>query len=167
MSSPSSQWHYRLCRCAGIFAIATMVLLPSLAGSIANIAWTLIPLLHWRCYPYHADLFALTFHECHHCRCTNIVAPIELACLRLCAGVVALLCWRCHPWSANISTLVVQASLLLLCLLCADDSQASSPSLSWHVLSREQRGRPRCRQWQHQHNKGNNAITTRAATPAQ
>ncbi len=40
----------------------------------------------------------------------------------------------------------------------------SLPLLSWHVLSRGWCGRPRCRQRQHQCNKGNNAGTTRVAT---
>ncbi len=63
---------------------------PCCTSAIANNAQALLPLLHQRHLPYHADLFALMLHgRCHH-HCTGIVAPIMLACLCHCAGVVVL-----------------------------------------------------------------------------
>jgi hypothetical protein len=63
---------------------------PCCAGAVANIAQALSPLLRKRCCPYCTDLFALMLHGHCQCRCTGIVAPIKLACLRCCAKVVAL-----------------------------------------------------------------------------
>jgi hypothetical protein len=75
--------------------------------------------------------------------------------------------WHCCPQCAGIIALIAQASLPLLCLHCAVNLQAPSPLLSWHVLNHGRHGRLRCRQWQHQRNKGDDASATRAATPAQ
>ncbi len=95
---PSSSWWHCPCH-KGIIAIvdvqASLPLpqwccCPHCTGAIANITRGLLSLLHWRCCPYHNDLFSLTSHgHCHRC-CTGIIAPIELACLCHCAGVVAL-----------------------------------------------------------------------------
>jgi hypothetical protein len=82
---PPSQWHRQYSQFAGVFAVVTMVLLPSCTGAIANIAWAL-----WRCRPYCTDLFAPTLNGHHHSCCTGVVAPVKLVCLRRCAGVIAL-----------------------------------------------------------------------------
>ncbi len=110
----------------------------------------------------------------------TVVAPALLPLSSWCVCAVALVslplsCWHCFSWWAGFSALTAQASLPSLCLHCAVNLQASLPSLSWHVLSRGRRGRPRRRQRQHQRNKGNkhqhdkggNASTMRAMMPAQ
>ncbi len=145
-----------------------MVLLPSLnlhhcqhcTGIVALVAPALLSLFH--------SLISLPS------RCVGIITNVAPALLpplswRVCT--VALVSsplphWHCCPGCAGISTLIAQASLPLLCLCRAVDSQASLPVLSWHVLSRRRCGRPRRRQLQHQRNKGNNASMTRAAMPA-
>jgi hypothetical protein len=143
-------------------------------GLVAFIALASLPTLHGRCLPCCASVivFIVLTSSPHiawalllllHQRC----CPIKLACLRCCVGVVPLSHGCCHPWYTGISTLVTQASLPLLCFCCAVDSQASSPLLSWHVLSHGQRGRPHQRQQQHQGKKGNNTSTLREAIPAQ
>ncbi len=136
-------------------------------GTIANIARVLLPLMHWRHWPYCTDLFPLTLHgRCHRCS-TGIVVPSSWRVCTVALELLPLLHWHCHPWYTGISTLVAQTFLPLLCFCYAVDSQASLPLLSWHVLSRGQCGRPHQRQRQHRRKKGNNTSTTREATPAQ
>jgi hypothetical protein len=130
---PLLQW----CSCclhAGVVALVTMasspssmrrhlcryqdgVVTPHCTGTIANIAWALLPLLHQLCCLYCADLFALTLHEHHHSHCTGVVAPVDLACLRCCTGVIALVTlallplvhWHYPPCCAGLFALVVIA----------------------------------------------------------
>jgi hypothetical protein len=125
------------------------------------------PLLPLRCSPYCADLFALMLHWRLHRHYTGVVAPVNLVYLCCCASVLPLSHWHCCPWCAGFITLIAQASLPLLCLHCAVNFQASSPWLSWHVLSHGRHGRLCRRQRQHQRNKVEDASTTRAAMPAQ
>jgi hypothetical protein len=87
---PSSSW----CCCPCHDGIITIVIAqaplqlsqwhhcPCCTGAITNIARLLSPLLHWHHCHYPTDLFALTLHgHCHRC-CTDVVTPVELACLR-------------------------------------------------------------------------------------
>ncbi len=166
MLLPSSRWRCCHSQCAGVFAIVTMMLY--CAGAIANIAQALFLFLHRRCHPYCPDLFHLTLHgHCHPC-CTVLLPPLSWHVCAIALVLLPLSRWHCCPWYTGISVLVVQASLPLLSFLRAVNSQqASLPSLSWHVLSRGQRGRPCRRQRQHQRNKGNGTSTARAVMPAQ
>ncbi len=145
MSLPSLHW----CHCQHC------------TGIVALVAPVLLSLLRWPSVPSHCmgivtivSPALLPPSSLHECAIALVSSPLSR--------------WCCCPWSTGISTLVALASLPLLCLHCTVDLQASLPSLSWHVLSfYGQRGKPHRRQWQHQHNKGNDASTTRAATPAQ
>jgi hypothetical protein len=100
-SLPSSRWHHH----------------PCCAGAIANITWALLPSLHWRCCLHCTYLFALTLHEHRHRHCTGVVAPIDLACLHRCAGVIALvtlvllpsMSWHYCPCCAGLYALVALA----------------------------------------------------------
>jgi hypothetical protein len=142
---------------------------------IAIIVLAPLPTLHGCCCPCCAGNVILIALTSSPSCCMGVVTVVALALLPpsswlVCAIALVLLplsCWRCCPWYAGISTLVAQASLPLLCFSCAVNSQASSPSLSRHVLKCGQHGRPRYRQRQHQCNKGNNTSTTSATTPAQ
>jgi hypothetical protein len=75
------------------------------------------PLLPLHCSPYHTDLFALMLHWRNHRHCTGVVAPVNLACLRCCASVVALVTlallplvrWHYCPHCASLFALVVLA----------------------------------------------------------
>jgi hypothetical protein len=124
--------------------------------------------LHGRCCPCCPGVVVLIALTSLPSRCMGVVTVVELALLppsswRVCAVALVLLHlspWHCCSWCIGISPLVVQASWPLLCLRHAVNLQASLPSLSWHVLSRRRRGRPRCRQQQHKHNKGNNTSRT-------
>ncbi len=118
VSSPLSQWHHHRRQCAGILAIVTMALLPSLHWRhCQDCMGIVLPLLPLRCSPYCADLFALMPHWRHHRHCTGVVAPVNLACLSCCASVVALVTlalsptvrWHYHPHRAGLFALVVLA----------------------------------------------------------
>jgi hypothetical protein len=83
---PSSSWCRHPCH-NGVVAIvdAQVSLLlsqwhcrPRYTGTIINIAQVLLPLLHRRCLPYHADLVALTSHGHCHRHCTSVAAPVCL-----------------------------------------------------------------------------------------
>jgi hypothetical protein len=71
---------------------------PCCASAIPNIVRPLMPLLHRRCCPYHADLFALTLHGRCHRHCSGVVAPVMLACLRHCTRVVTLFALALLPF---------------------------------------------------------------------
>jgi hypothetical protein len=144
-------------------------------GIVALIALAPLPTLHRRCHPCCAGivvLIALTSSSLYCMGAVTVVAPVLLPPLswRVCTIALvplSLSCWWCHSWYTGISTLVAQALSPLLCFCHAVNLQASLPLLSWHVLSRRQRGRPCRRQRQHKRNKGNSTSTTRAARPAQ
>ncbi len=155
MASSSSSMHRRFCCCN--YGIVALVALAPIVS----------PLLLLCCSPYRTDLFALMSHWHHHRHCTGVVAPVNLACLRCCASVFALATLNFCPRCTGIIALIAQASLPLFCLHCAVNLQASSPLLSWHVLSHGRHGRLLGRQRQHQRNKVDNASTTRVAMPAQ
>jgi hypothetical protein len=152
MLLPSPQWQ-RCCCQSGDVALVTMVLSPSLMhrhlchchnGIVALIALAPLPTLHGRCCPCCANVVVLIALTSLPSRCVSIVTVIAPALLprsrwHVCAIALVSLplsCWNCHPWCTDISALVAKASLPLLCLHCAVNLQASSPLLSWHVLSR-------------------------------
>jgi hypothetical protein len=88
-SMRSSSWCPHPCHNG--FAIVTMALLPSLHWChCQDCTGVVLPLLPLCCSPYGADLFALMSHWHHHRHYTSVVAPVNLACLRCCASVVAL-----------------------------------------------------------------------------
>ncbi len=184
---PFLQWH--CCHTqASVIALIAMALLSSLVrrhpcwhcnGVVALIAMALLLLMCRRlCCHCNGDCrsccndvstivkLAWSSSWCC-CPCNNEVVAVINAHASLLSSRSPLSCWCCCPQYASISVLVARASLPLLCFCFADNSQASSPLLSWHILSRQQRGRPRRRQRQHQRNKGNNASTTWASMPAE
>ncbi len=180
---PLLQLHHCHCQ-AGVVALVLMMLLPSLMrrhlchchnGIVVLIALAPLSTLHRSCPPCCTGiivLIALTSFPSHCMGVATIITPALLhpSSWCVCAVVLVLLhwlYWHCFPWCTGISTLVAQASLPLLCLHPGVNFQATLPLLSWHVLSRGRRGRPRRRQRQHQRNKSNYASTTRAATPVQ
>ncbi len=148
---PLLQWH--CCHCQeGFVALVTMALLPSSMhrhlchchnGVVALVALAPLPILHGRCCPCCGGiifLIALTYLPSQCMGVVTAITPALLPPLSWCVCVIAQVslpfsCWHCCPWCAGISTLVTQASLPLMCLHCAVDLQASSPLMSWHVLS--------------------------------
>jgi hypothetical protein len=120
VSSTLSQWRHHHCQCTGIFAVVTMASLPLLCWCYCQDCTGIVsPLLSLHCSPYCADLFVLMSHWHHHRHYTRVVAPVNLACLRCCASVVALVTlallpsvrWHHCPHCAGLLTLVV----LVLC----------------------------------------------------
>ncbi len=140
---PSSSW----CHCPhynGVVAIIdTQHLCHCHDGVIALIVLVPLATLHRCCCPYCAGIVVLIALTSLPSLCMGVVTVITPALLppskwHVCAIALVsspLSCWSCHPWCTGISALVMQASLHLLCLYHAVDSQASSPLLSWHVLS--------------------------------
>ncbi len=138
---------------AGVVALDTMVSLPLSMhrhlcrchdGIVALIVLAPLPRLHERCCPHCTCvivLIALTSLPSHLMGVVTVIAPMLLPQLTWCFCAIALVSLplsrcRCCPWCSDIIALVTQVSLLLLCLHCAVDLQASLPSLSWHILSR-------------------------------
>jgi hypothetical protein len=127
-------------------------------GVVALVVLAPLPILHRCCCPCCTGavvIIALTSLPSRCMAVVTVVAPVLLPPLswHVYAVVLVLLPlsrWCCYPWCAGISALVMQASLPSLCLHCSVDLQASSPLLSWHVLSCKWLGGPRRRQWQHQ-----------------
>jgi hypothetical protein len=144
-------------------------------GIVALIALAPLPTLHkccCSCCAGFAVLVVLTYLPSCHIGVVTVIAPALLpsSSWRVCAIALVLFPlsrWCCCHWCAGINALGAQESLSFLCLRHAVHSQASLLSLSWRVLSHGQSGGPSQRQQQHQINKGNNAITTRAAMLAQ
>ncbi len=180
---PLLRW--RCCHCqAGVVALVTMASSALLMHRhlchchndvVALVGLAPLPTLHGNCCPCCASVIVLIELTFLPSRCMGVVtvfAPVLLppSSWRFC--VVALVlsplsCWCLHPLCTGISSHVAQASLPLLYLCRVVDLQESLPLLSWHVLSRGQRGRPHRRQRQHQRNKGNYASTTRVSMTAQ
>jgi hypothetical protein len=168
---------------AGVVALVMMALSPSLMcrrfchchnGIIALVALVPLSTLHRHCHPCCTSVVILIALTSLPSRCMGIVTVVAPALSALSVWHVCVIApvslplshWHCCPWCTGISALVAQASLPLLCLHHAVDSQTSLLSLSW-LPSRGQGGRPHRRQLQHQRNKGNNTSITRAAIPAQ
>ncbi len=179
----ATQWQHCYCW-AGVVTIVTMALLPLSmrrhlchchTGIVALIALALFPTLHGCCCPCCTGVVILIALTSSPSLCMGVITVVAPALLppsswRVCTVALVLLPLshlRCHHWYAGISALVAQASLPLLCFHHSVNSQASLPLLSWHVLSHGQCGRTRCRQHQHQRNKGNGASMTRASLSAQ
>jgi hypothetical protein len=144
------------CHChhqAGVIALVTMTWLPLSMrrrlccchnSIVALIALAPCPTLQGHCCPCCAGIAFLIVLTSLPSRCMGIITVVALALLppsswRVCAIALVSLPlshWRYCPQCTGISALVIQASLPSLCLHCAVDLWVSSPSLSWHVLSR-------------------------------
>jgi hypothetical protein len=196
---PLSRWRH--CRIqAGDVVLVTMASLPSLMcrrlchghnGIVALIALAPLPTLHGCCCPCNAGIVVLFLVTSLPSRCMGVVSVIAPALLpplswRVCTIALVLLPlsrWHCYPWCAGIIALIMQASLPLLCLHRAVDSQASSlPLLSWHLqamnkivdhavdngnTSTTRATMPKHQERQHQHNEGHDGSTKRVTMPVQ
>ncbi len=118
VSSPLSQWCHHHRQCTGVFAVVTMASLPLLHWRhCQDCMGIVLPLLPLCCSPYCINLFALMLHWRHHHHYTSVVAPVNLACLRCCACVIALVTlalsssvrWHYHPHCTGLFALVVLA----------------------------------------------------------